>query len=91
MNVVLNGHAQIVVGTEVIKGRIWEKLDVMKSGEARGWTQRAFNAALKSAKRDVIVSARLDLEMRRPPYTSLRGSLSGVNGKTLAKRGCFEP
>lgn len=68
----------------------WLALDVMKTGQVRSWLTREFNKALKAAGEDQIVIGRFSGQLKRAPYTSYVGSLSGVNGRVMARRGLME-
>lgn len=82
-------EAEIKVGEAVVKAYYWRG-DVMHVGQVKGWCRRQFNAALKRADRDQLVSANFFGQLKKPPYTIFSGELGGVNGKTLRQRGAFD-
>lgn len=87
-------EAKLSVGGKVMKHKSWPACDVMKTGITRGWATRQFNAFLKdlnecSIGKDKIIVVEWSAYLGGGRGT-LRGLLSGVNGKVMARRGIFE-
>lgn len=84
-------HAEIFVDDRVVKVRTWPACDVMKTSATRGWTTRQFNIALRGAGKDQVVTAEwIACYGKAQGHTRITGWLSGVNGRTMARRGIFE-
>ena len=89
-------EAEITIDGKVRKSKVWPECDVMKTGVTRAWTTRQFNAFLKANNnflgKDKIVRAWWESRCGEDRgYTRLTGTISGVRGQVMARRGMFEP
>jgi hypothetical protein len=89
-------YVEISIDRRVMKTKTWPACDVMKTGPTRAWATRQFNAFLKDLNecaigKDKVVSVRWTAQYGETQgFIRFSGWLSGVNGKTLARRGIFE-
>jgi hypothetical protein len=84
---------EVFVNRKVIKTKTWAACDVMKTGHTRAWATRQFNAFLKDFSecdigKDKVVHVEWTADYGNTGR--INGWISGVNGKTLARRGIFE-
>lgn len=89
-------EAEIIVDGKVVRSKTWPDLDVMKTSSTRAWATRQFNIFLKDFSscdigRDKVIRAEWTARYGAAQGNmSINGILSGVNGKTMARRGIFE-
>lgn len=84
-------EADIRIAGVVVKSKSWPACDIMKTGSTRGWASRQFNIFLKSAPKDNIVRAEWTARYgEEQGHQSISGWISGVNGRTMVRRGIFE-
>lgn len=83
----VNITATVLIGSQPVRKRHWNQLDVMKIGQVRAWVRKTFNCILKKAERDQQVTASFYGQMLRAPFTVYSGELGGVNKVTLRTKG----
>jgi hypothetical protein len=68
------------------------KVDQMKTSKVMQICSREFNKALKlyAGSRETIVSGGYHGQMTHGPFTMYSGSLSGVGGRIMARRGSYD-
>lgn len=82
----------VFVDQKIMKTKTWRRLDVMKTSFTRGWATRQFNTFLRDfgacdMGNDKIIF--VEWVCHLGGYGTIRGTLSGVNGKTMSRRGIF--
>lgn len=84
-------EAEVLVGDKIVKSKNWPVCDIMKTSVTRAWATRQFNKFLKEVGKDIVVRVEWTAKHTEAQgHGTLRGTMGGVNGKCLAKRGIFE-
>jgi hypothetical protein len=96
MTIFCRVEAEITVDGKVVKSKVWPECDIMKTSVTVAWTTRQFNAFLKANNnflgKNKVVRAWWEARYGEAQgHTRFTGSLSGVNGQVMARRGMFEP
>lgn len=82
-------HCEVLVGEKVVAEKTFVR-SVMDGGVVRSWTRRQFNKTLKTTPPGIVVRARYQGQLAKPPYTMYSGGLAGHTGKFVKAWGEFD-